>query len=117
MRLLLALGAAAVCVVLPPEARSAPDPATAPTTVDIPLPHGRLRGFLFRPEGAGPFPAVVGLHGCGGLSNNRFPLLTRYRDWGQRLSKAGFVVIFPDSYGSRGMTNQCTVGRRAIRSN
>ena len=26
-----------------------------------------LTGYLYRPDGAGPFPAVVGLHGCGGL--------------------------------------------------
>jgi dienelactone hydrolase len=116
MRFLLALGAAAACVVFAPQARSAPDPAAA-ATVEIPLAHGKLRAFLFRPEGTGPFPAVIGLHACGGISNSRFPLLTRYRDWGQRLSRAGFVVLYPDSYGSRGMTSQCTVGRRAIRSN
>jgi poly(3-hydroxybutyrate) depolymerase len=26
-----------------------------------------LRGLLVKPEGSGPFPAVVALHGCGGL--------------------------------------------------
>ena len=26
-----------------------------------------LRGLLLRPSGAGPFPAVVALHGCSGL--------------------------------------------------
>jgi poly(3-hydroxybutyrate) depolymerase len=27
----------------------------------------RIQGYLARPEGAGPFPAVVGLHGCAGM--------------------------------------------------
>jgi len=27
----------------------------------------RVQGYLARPEGAGPFPAVIGLHGCAGM--------------------------------------------------
>ena len=27
----------------------------------------RIQGYLAKPEGAGPFPAVVGLHGCAGM--------------------------------------------------
>src|SRR5437660_5085830 len=27
----------------------------------------RIQGDLARPDGAGPFPAVVGLHGCAGM--------------------------------------------------
>ena len=26
-----------------------------------------IQGYLAKPEGAGPFPAVIGLHGCGGM--------------------------------------------------
>src|SRR5258708_24207671 len=26
-----------------------------------------LNGYLFRPAGEGPHPAIVGLHGCGGM--------------------------------------------------
>jgi hypothetical protein len=31
------------------------------------IPGERLRGFLAKPDGNGPFPAVVALHGCDGL--------------------------------------------------
>ena len=31
------------------------------------IPGERVQGYLAKPEGAGPFPAVIGLHGCGGL--------------------------------------------------
>src|SRR5215831_21122443 len=31
------------------------------------IPGDRLRGFLAKPDGNGPFPTVVALHGCGGL--------------------------------------------------
>ncbi len=26
-----------------------------------------ITGYLYKPEGPGPFPAVIGLHGCNGL--------------------------------------------------
>ena len=43
-----------------------------PEAVDIPQKEsGRLKALLFRPDGQGPFPAVVGLHNCTGLSNSR----------------------------------------------
>jgi hypothetical protein len=28
------------------------------------IPGDRIQGYLAKPEGDGPFPAVVGLHGC-----------------------------------------------------
>jgi dienelactone hydrolase len=74
-----------------------------------------LKAELFRPEGPGPFPAVVGLHGCEGLYEHSGGVAARYRQWGQHLAKSGFVVLFPDSYGSRGLGSQCSVRPRAIR--
>ena len=31
------------------------------------IPGDRLHGSLAKPEGKGPFPAIVALHGCNGL--------------------------------------------------
>ena len=31
------------------------------------IPGERIQGYLAKPEGAGPFPAVIGLHGCAGM--------------------------------------------------
>jgi dienelactone hydrolase len=94
-------------------------PASAagnPETVAIPQEQGpRLTAALYRPDGAGPFPAVVGLHNCSGLHNRSGKIGARYRDWGQRLAKGGIVVLFPDSYGSRGISNQCNLRRRSLR--
>ena len=89
--------------------------AAAPEQVEIPLGEGRLRAVLYRPEGAGPFPAVVGLHTCSGLHNRTGAIATRYRDWAERLSTAGFAVLFPDSYGSRGAGSQCFLRKRIVR--
>lgn len=73
-----------------------------------------ITGVLFRPAGPGPFPAVVGLHGCAGLWR-RGELDARSADWAARLTAAGFVVLFPDSYSPRGLTATCTTRERAIR--
>ena len=45
-----------------------------------------LTGFLYRPDGAGPFPAAVGLHGCSGLVGRDGRPFSTFRDWGERLS-------------------------------
>jgi dienelactone hydrolase len=65
-----------------------------------------LEGYLFRPEGPGPFPAIVGLHGCSGLFTADL-INARYTDWGGRLAALGYVVFFPDSFGPRGNTEVC----------
>ena len=84
--------------------------------VDIPQKEsGRLKALLFRPDGQGPFPAVVGLHNCTGLRNSAGVVGARYRDWGERLAKSGFVVLLPDSNGSR-IGSQCNVRARSLRT-
>ncbi|MCY0989552.1 dienelactone hydrolase family protein [Nannocystis sp. ILAH1] len=81
-----------------------------------------LTGYLYRPAGPGPFPAVIALHGCSGLFSTEPPkrLSARHDDWAERLVRQGYVVFFPDSFGSRGVGNVCktrprpvSVGRRA----
>lgn len=90
--------------------------AAAPERVDIPAGAGStLKALVFRPKGSGPFPAIVALHGCAGLSG-RSELRTLYRDWGERLSAQGFLVMFPDSYGSRGLGSQCRARMRPVRA-
>jgi dienelactone hydrolase len=90
--------------------------AAAPELVEIPEGSTELKAYVYRPAGDGPFPAVVALHGCGGLSGRSGPIAGRYRDWGERLAAAGFVVVFPDSFGSRGLPSQCGVRQRSVRT-
>lgn len=73
-----------------------------------------LTAHLFRPPGEGPFPAVVALHGCGGLfrrDGRRFT--ARHQDWADRLVGLGFVVLFPDSLTPRGHAEVCRAGNEA----
>ncbi|MDA9476326.1 dienelactone hydrolase [Bradyrhizobium sp. CCBAU 65884] len=95
---------------------SAARAAPAPQPVDIPLASGVLHAQLYKPEGAGPFPAVVALHGCGGLGSHSDPVLPRYRDWAERLLRAGNAVLLPDSYGSRELGPQCRVKEMHVKA-
>jgi dienelactone hydrolase len=90
--------------------------AAGPETIEFREGDLTLKGVLFRPEGSGPFPAVVAMHNCAGLMNPSGGMRTRYRDWAQQLVKMGFVVLFPDSYGPRGLGAQCGDRSQAIRS-
>jgi dienelactone hydrolase len=73
-----------------------------------------VTGWMQKPAGSGPFPAVVALHGCSGLWT-RGALNARHADWGDRLEAAGFVVLFPDSFRSRGVESVCGTKERDIR--
>jgi dienelactone hydrolase len=84
-------------------------PPEAPNPVDIPLGNGILHAQLYKPDGDGPFPVVIALHGCGGLGGRSEPVQPRYRDWAEQLLKEGNAVLLPDSYGSRELGPQCRV--------
>ena len=90
------------------------DEMPAPHEVDIPAGKETLHAQLYKPEGDGPFPVVIGLHGCGGLGGHSEPVLPRYRDWAEQLLKLGNAVLLPDSYGSRELGPQCRVKERHV---
>jgi dienelactone hydrolase len=78
-------------------------------SLDGPLTDGKptlLRGLLIKPEGIGPFAAIVALHGCNGLFKEG-TLVAREAAWAQLLTSHGYVVLFPDSFGPRGVTSDC----------
>lgn len=91
--------------------------AAEPIKVSIPTTDQtvQLSGYMLRPDGKGPFPAVVALHGCGGLFRSEAQsgvFSSRHADWANRLLAAGYVVLFPDSFGSRNAPGQCSVADR-----
>jgi len=87
---------------------------SAPRQVDIASGSVALRAELFKPDGDGPFPTVIALHGCGGLGGRSEPVQARYRDWAEQLVKDGSAVLLPDSYGSRGLGPQCRINERRL---
>jgi len=60
----------------------------------------RLTGYLARPAGPGPFSAVVLVHGCGGFHSSMI-------SWADRLSRSGHVALAVDSFGPRGIDDDC----------
>ena len=91
-------------------------PLPSSQQVDIPAHEGMLHAQLFKPDGGGPFPTVIALHGCDGLGGHSEAVLPRYREWAERLLKEGHAVLLPDSYGSRGIGPQCRVKERKVRA-
>jgi dienelactone hydrolase len=60
----------------------------------------RLAGYLARPTGPGPFSAVILVHGCGGFHGSMI-------SWADRLSRFGYAALAVDSFGSRGIEEDC----------
>jgi dienelactone hydrolase len=56
----------------------------------------KVSGLLARPEGKGPFPAVVLLHSCGGMNSHVRD------DWPAFLTTLGYATLSVDTFGSRG---------------
>jgi dienelactone hydrolase len=75
----------------------------------------KLPGYMARPDTglsallggnsnrAEPYPAVVVLHGCGGVSSHSVKIADQLGSW-------GYVALTVDSLGPRGMTGQCGSG-------
>jgi dienelactone hydrolase len=63
----------------------------------------QISAALVRPPGDGPFPAVVQLHGCGGI------VAESYR-WARWLADRGYVSLVVDSFGPRGVKADCQSG-------
>jgi dienelactone hydrolase len=78
-------------------AAEAREPTPRPNVID---------GYLVKPDGTGPFPAVVLLHGCGGLSASfrRAPASSR---WIEHLTNWGYAVLAFDSFTARGGPPSC----------
>jgi dienelactone hydrolase len=82
-----------------------------------------LRGVLLLPPRATPpggFPAIVALHGCNGMHATR---RGHENELAERLAlradpwlRDGYAVLFPDSFGPRGMREICTIrhGERTV---
>ncbi len=73
----------------------------------------RLEGVLALPEGAGPFPAVVMMHGCTGLRTRGGAIQGKLRFWADHLRGLGYVTLLVDSFTPRGIDEVCT-GRHML---
>jgi dienelactone hydrolase len=68
-----------------------------------------LEGWLFRPVGTTVHPAIVMLHGCMGVYSFGDPaqgVNSLYREWGNRLVKAGYAALLVDSFTPRNIPQE-----------
>ncbi|MEP6678635.1 MAG: dienelactone hydrolase family protein [Betaproteobacteria bacterium] len=82
-----------------------------------------LNAILLLPDGPMPeggFPAIVALHGCGGmyssLKSREDHLSERFMARADMLLGEGYALVFPDSFGPRGRREVCTIrmGERSV---
>jgi dienelactone hydrolase len=83
---------------------------TSGLTITTTAPNGaseQIPVMVSKPDGPGPFPAVVIMHDCSGLGFSSSGAPGR---WAAELVQRGYVVILPDSFSSRGYSGGvCTV--------
>lgn len=60
-----------------------------------------VKGWVYKPSGDGPFPAIILAHSCAGTNPHT-------DGWGKLLVSWGYLVLAPDSFGSRGTKAVCT---------
>ncbi|MCP4315904.1 MAG: dienelactone hydrolase family protein [Hyphomicrobiales bacterium] len=81
-------------------------PATAKNESGITQKEGfPIWGHLGKPAGKGAFPAVVLMHGCGGLQQAHF-------DWASEFNEQGYVTLIMDSFRPRSVMRVCTFDTR-----
>ena len=80
----------------------------------IPAQGLELVGRLYAPEGKGPFPAVVLLHGCNGMWGSDGEPSRSYEAWARHFQGRGYLALLLDSFGPRGEKEICTQGARKI---
>jgi dienelactone hydrolase len=92
-------------------ARAAGAHAAQPDTVRFASGDGKteLVGYLYTPASPGPHPAIVLLHGRGGLYSRLKPgtytaesLTGRHRMWGRFWASRGYAALLVDSFAPRG---------------
>jgi dienelactone hydrolase len=94
----------AILLLFLPVGRAAAEPVHFPSVAVGNVAAGpEIAGWLYRPSGAGPFPAIVLAHTCAGVNEQT-------EMWAKRLVGWGYVVVAPDSFGPRGEKNVCARG-------
>jgi dienelactone hydrolase len=76
--------------------------ATSGLLISTTAPNGtseQIKATLVKPDGPGPFPAVVIMHDCSGLGLRSSGAPDR---WAKELVKRGYVILIPDSFTTRG---------------
>ena len=87
------------------------DAASAPAFLsEVPTGAVEIPAEIRKPDGPGPFPAIVLMHDCSGLGPRSSGAPSR---WARLLAAQGYVVMIPDSFTPRGFPEGVCTNRRA----
>jgi carboxymethylenebutenolidase len=88
----------ACVLVLSLSALSQSTPSMVPQTIEFPSGKLRLKGYLWKPAGAGPFPAVLFNHGSGGADADHtagMPITQAANVLAPFFVKHGYAFLYP----------------------
>jgi carboxymethylenebutenolidase len=95
---LLSIGTLALLFVLPLAALAVePQAPIAPETVVVPSEKLRLKAFLWKPAGPGPFPAILFCHGSGGADSDHtagLPITQAAENLAPLFLKHGYAFMY-----------------------
>jgi len=98
--------------LLGPAARAEPQTVSFPSLDGQGTkPPTQLTARLLLPEGDGPFPAIVMLHGCAGMLAGEH-LRSRDAFWARHWQEQGYAALLVDSYTPRGVASLCRTPAR-----
>jgi dienelactone hydrolase len=100
------LRSVALALLLLSSARFAAAQSTVEIAADTPKGTVYLTAALHRPSTAEPRPAVLIMHGCGGVAGSHARWADVFNGW-------GYVALVLDSFGGRGAREVCT-GKEAV---
>jgi dienelactone hydrolase len=98
----LAFALLLLVVAGPVFAQETMQPVTVPS-----LDGTKLTGYFYPSAAKGPSPAVVFLHGCGGMLKKEGGADGRTTAWAQHLVAQGYAVLAIDSFTARGIVSMC----------
>jgi len=114
----LVTGSLSGCISARPAIAGNPSASLHEQVVQVPARDVMLSGVLFTPEKSPLLrerrPAIVLMHGCGGMVDARGALVARHRDWAERFARWGFVALTLDSFAPRGLKSICEMKERPI---
>ena len=106
------LGAFSAALVVAAMGLAACQTSGTVTSIATEEPETTLTSWLAKPQGEGPFPAVVLMHGCSGTERHTTHK-TVWRGLNRHavlLNDYGYVTLIVDSFGPRGIADGCQTG-------
>jgi len=108
----------ACVLVLSMSALSQSTPSMVPQTIEFPSGNLRLKGYLWKPAGTGPFPVVLFNHGSGGADADHtaeMPITQAANTLAPFFVKHGYAFLYPFRRGQGPSASQAPFMQEVLR--